>query len=75
MVSVHCIFNEVIPDRDEEYYQEIDRLYTDIESQNAQQEEFDYLVDTRHVDDEDGLEYIVTRVGKLRGDVVASSTC
>ncbi len=71
MVSVHCIFDEAIPERDEEYFQEIDRMYTEIESQNAQQEEFEYLVGTRHTDDEDGLEYVVTRVGKLRGDVVA----
>ena len=46
-------------------------MYKDIDSQNAQQEDFDYLVGTTHVDDEDGLEYVVTRVGKLRGDVVA----
>ncbi len=38
---------------------------TEIESQNAQQEEFEYLVSSRHIDDEDGLEYVVTRVGKL----------
>ena len=43
----------------------------EIESQNAEQEEFEYLVGTRHIDDEDGLEYVVTRVGKLRGNVVA----
>ena len=60
MISVHCIFNEVIPDRNEEYYQEIDRMYKDIDSQNAQQEDFDYLVGTTHVDDEDSLEYVVT---------------
>lgn len=56
----------MIPDRDEEYYKEIDRMNTDIERQNSQQEEFYYLVGTRHIDDEDGLEYVVTRVGKLR---------
>ncbi len=70
MICVHWIFNEVIPDRDEEYYKEIDRMNTDIERQNSQQEEFYYLVGTRHIDDEDGLEYVVTRVGKLRWDVV-----
>ncbi len=53
MISVHCIFNEVIPDRDAEYYKEID---LDIETQNAQQEDFEYLVGKTHVDDEDGLE-------------------
>ena len=58
MISVHCIFNEVIPDRNEEIY----RMYKDIESQNTQQEDFDYLVGTTHVDDKDGLEYVVTRV-------------
>lgn len=48
MISVYCIFNKVIPDRDEEYYEEIDRMYNDIKSQNAQQEGFKYLVGTRH---------------------------
>jgi hypothetical protein len=62
IIRVHCIFNEVIPDRNEEYYQEIDRMYKDVDSQNAQQEDFDYLVGTTHVDDKDGLEYVVTRV-------------
>ncbi len=38
----------------------------EIENQNAEQEEFEYLVDTRHIDNEDVLEYVVTRVGKLR---------
>ncbi len=66
IISVHCIFDEVIPERD----QEIDRMYTEIGNQNAQ-EEFEYLVGFRHIDDEDGLEYVVTRVGKLRGDVMA----
>jgi hypothetical protein len=46
-------------------------MYTDMETQNVQQKDVEYLVGTRHVDDEDGLEYLVTRVGKLRGDVVA----
>jgi hypothetical protein len=71
MVSVHCIFNEVIPERYEEYYQKIDRMYTNIESQNAQQEDFDYLFGTTHLDDKNSLEYVVTRIGKLRGDEVA----
>jgi hypothetical protein len=71
MISVHCIFDEVIPDRESEYFQQIDQMYTDVETQNSQQEEFEYLIDTRHIDHEDGLEYVVTRVGKLRGDVVA----
>jgi hypothetical protein len=43
-------------------------MYLYIETQNALQEDFEYLVGTTHVDDEDGL---VTRVGKLRGDIVA----
>jgi hypothetical protein len=46
-------------------------MYSHIDSQNTQQEDFNYLVNTRHVDDEDQLEYVVTRVGKLRGDIVA----
>jgi hypothetical protein len=71
MVSVHCIFDEVIPDRENEYFQQIDQMYTDIETQNAEQDNFEYLVGTRHVDDEDGLEYVVTHVGKLRGNIVA----
>jgi hypothetical protein len=72
MIIVHCIFDEAIPERDEEYFQEIDRMYIKIEeSQSAQQEEYEYLVGSRHVNDEDGLEYLVTRVRKLRGDVVA----
>jgi hypothetical protein len=71
LISVYCIFDEVIPERDEEYFKENDEIYLDIENQNGLQEDFNYLVSTRHVDDEDGLEYVVTRVGKLRGDVVA----
>jgi hypothetical protein len=71
MTSVHCIFDEMIPDRESEFFEQIDQMYTDVETQNAQQEDFEYLIGTRHVDDEDGLEYVVTRVGKLRGDVVA----
>ncbi len=72
MISVHCIFDEVIPDRESELVQQIEQMYTDVETQNAQQEELEYLIGTRHIDDEDGLEYAVTRVGKLRVvDVVA----
>ncbi len=60
MIGVHCIFDEMIPDRESKYFQQIDQTYTDIETLNAQQENFEYLVGTRHIDDKDDLEYVVS---------------
>ena len=58
MYSVHCAFNEVIPTYREEYFEELQKLHVDQSHLNAYQNDFDYLVNSRHIDDEDGLTYM-----------------
>ncbi len=42
-------------------------MYKEIDLVNAQQEDFQYLVNSKHIDDADGLEYMSSRVGTVIG--------
>jgi hypothetical protein len=72
MYSVNCSFDEEIPDRGEEHFEEMRKMYVEQDRQkNNYQENYEYLVNSRHVDDENNLEYVVTRIGAVRKDIVA----
>ena len=68
VVTVHCIFDENIPSRDEEYFAEIDQLFK-LKIRNPK--DFNYLIGLHHQDDEDGLIYETTRVAVRKGIIVA----
>jgi hypothetical protein len=52
-------------------FEELRKIYVEQDRQNDHQENFEYLVNSRHVDDENGIEYVVTKIGIVRRDIVA----
>ena len=71
VISVHVIFNEVIPDPTAEYFSELERLQFEVASDSRDVQDFQFLVGTNHIDDEDGLVYETTRVVVQKGFIVA----
>jgi hypothetical protein len=71
IVSVHVVFNEVIPDLIADYLSELEKLKIDVAPDSQRLENYDYLVGTHHIDDEDGLVYETTRVVVRKGFIVA----
>lgn len=61
-------FDEHIPPRIQEYWQDLFPRTTSESS--GKPADFEYLVGTRHKDDEDGLEYEVTSIATVRGEIV-----
>jgi hypothetical protein len=70
-VSVHVVFNEVIPEPSADYFSELEKLKIEVASDSKDPSEFQYLVGTPHIDDEDGLVYNTTRVVVRKGFIVA----
>ena len=70
VIGVHVLFNEVIPTYTEEYYQEFKKLAFETVEEESTVESFEYLRGMMYVDDENGLEYINTRVGEWKGHIV-----
>ena len=70
VISVHCNFNEVIPEYREEYFRELNQY--DFSYQNGEMDpnEFNHLVGTKYIDDEDWLEYLNTKVGVVGKNIV-----
>ena len=62
IVSVHVIINEIIPDPTVEYFAELERLKIEVAEESKDPADFQFLVGTEHLDDEDGLVYETTRV-------------
>jgi hypothetical protein len=55
IVPVHAVFNEVIPDSTAEYFFELEKLKIDVAPDSQRLlEDYDYLVGTNHIDDENG---------------------
>jgi hypothetical protein len=72
VTSVHVIFNEVIPNRTDENYRELQWLkIVTAEGPPRDPATYQYLVGLDHLDDEDGLTYKVTQVEQLKGYIVA----
>jgi hypothetical protein len=62
IVSVHVVFNEIIPDPTADYFSELDKLKIDVAAESKDPADFEFLVGLNHLDDEDGLVYQTTRV-------------
>lgn len=71
LVSVHVIFNEIIPDPTAEYFSELEKLKIEVASDAKDPADYSFLVGTQHLDDEDGLLYETTRVVVQKGFIVA----
>jgi hypothetical protein len=70
VISIHCNFNEVIPDYTEEYFSELTKYNFDVEKQSMDPREFDHLVGAKYIDDDDWMEYVNTKVGVVGGNIV-----
>ena len=68
---MHVIFNEIIPDPTAEYFAELERLKIEVAEESKDPVDFQFLVGTQHLDDDDGLVYETTRVVVQRGFLVA----
>jgi len=72
VTSVHVLFDESPPDRGEEYFKELDEaaaVFTLPGTKSVQ--EYKYLENKYHIDDEDHLLYITKRVVERKGQIVA----
>jgi hypothetical protein len=70
IVSVHVVFNEIIPDPTAEYFSELEQLKIEVAEDSKDPADYHFLVGTSHLDDEDGLVYETTRVVVSRGYIV-----
>ena len=70
VISIHCNFNEVIPDYTEEYFSELTKYNFEVEKQAMDPREFDHLVGAKYIDDDDWMEYVNTKVGVVGGNIV-----
>jgi hypothetical protein len=61
----------VIPDPTADYFSELEKLKIKVAPDSQRLEDYDYLVGTNHIDDEDGLVYETTRVVVRKGFIVA----
>jgi hypothetical protein len=71
IVSVHVIFNEIIPDPTAEYFSELEKLNIKVADDSKDPADYQYLIGQHHLDDEDGLVYETTRVVVRKGFIVA----
>mmetsp|Transcript_25719 Transcript_25719/g.48242 ORF Transcript_25719/g.48242 Transcript_25719/m.48242 type:complete len:863 (-) Transcript_25719:324-2912(-) len=62
IVSVHVIFNEIIPDTAAEYFADLDQLKIEAASEAKDVAQYQFLVGQKHLDSDDGLVYEATRV-------------
>ena len=70
ITCVHILTDESIPSRTEEYYAEIDALRVRTAPRPKTVNDYQHLVKTFHIDDEDGLLYKTTRVVERKGVIV-----
>jgi hypothetical protein len=68
IVTVHANFDEQIPDRPSEYYDEIDNLAIEMSDKSEDVNDFKYLEGLKHVDGL--LPYVTTRVIVRKGLIV-----
>jgi hypothetical protein len=72
VTTVHVLFDERVPERSEDYFKELDEaaaVFTKPDGESVA--DFQYLVDTHHIDDEDQLLYQTKRVVERKGKIVA----
>ena len=69
IVAVNAQFDESIPERSQEYFDEIDNLQIDTSETAESVNDYQYLVGLRHLDGH--LRYVTTRVIERRGVIVA----
>jgi hypothetical protein len=70
VTTVHVIFNEVIPSHTDDYWSEMTKLQVKVDPVARELTDYTYLVGVNHLDDEDGLVYVTTRVINQRGYIV-----
>ena len=71
IISIHCKFNEVIPDYRDEYFEELSKYNFSYESSREMNPtEFQFLVGAIYIDDDDWLEYVNTKVGVVGRNIV-----
>ena len=68
VTSVHVLFDESIPERSVEYFQELDAATVKLDPNERSVSDYDWLVGQYHM--EDGLLYKTTRVVVRRGLIV-----
>ena len=54
-MSVHVVFNEIIPDLSAKYFSELERLKIEVASESRDTKAYQFLVGLQHIDNEDGL--------------------
>ena len=69
IVTMHATFDEQIPPRSQEYYEEIDNLSAETSDKPEDIVDYMYLVGLRHVDGH--LPFVTTRVVIRKGLIVA----
>jgi hypothetical protein len=70
VISIHCNFNEVIPDYRDEYFEELTKYDFSYESREMNPSDFQHLVGAKYVDNDDWLEYVNTKVGVVDRNIV-----
>ena len=70
MVGVNCIFNEIIPTYEEDYFNEIKKLKFQTAEETNTVEAFKHLVGMKYQDEDNLLEYQNTRVAEFKGYIV-----
>jgi hypothetical protein len=64
--TVQVDFDENIPSHSESYFSELhmkDHIVDDTDPENPMSiQDFEYLIGTKHIDDEDGMKYMTTRI-------------
>ena len=71
IAGVNCIFNEIIPDYTEEYFNTVRAMQIEVVTNEEDIENFRHLSGTRYRDDETRHEYINTRITLYDGLIVA----
>ena len=71
VTSIHVLFDENIPTREEEYFLEIDALKVKVADAPKTTEDFKHLIGMYHIDDESSLLYVVNRIVVRKGLIVA----
>ena len=71
VVGVNCMFNEIIPDYSDEYYQTINALKIEMVSDEKNIDLYMHLAGERYIDNENQMMYVNTRVVLYDGMIVA----
>ena len=68
IVSVHVVFNEIMPNPTDGYFAKLKRLMKiNVALESHDPADYQFLAGMQHIDDEDGLVYETTRVTVCKG--------